>query len=164
MAAQRKIDIRYGSLFPWPFQVMAGIILLIAISLILERTIMSLVLIGICGSILSASEGTEIDIDGKDYVEYTSFLFFIKSGTREKFLGMEKVFINTSKTKQQFYTAHTTKSSIFENIEYNAFLKFDDGRKVHLLQKRRKEALLTKINKIATILEVPVEDHTVVAS
>ena len=162
MAAGKKIDIRYGSLFPWPFQILAGIILLIGISLIVERTIASIVLIFVCGSVLSASEGTEIDVDGKYYLEYTSFLFFIKSGSKEKFLDMEKIFINTSKTKQQFYTAHTTKSSIFENIEFNAFLKFSDGRKVHLLQKRKKEALLAQVNKVAMKLGVPIEDHTVV--
>ena len=160
MTLKKKIDIQYGSLFPWPFQFIAGIVFIVAASLILERTIVAIAFMMLCGLLLTASEGTEIDLAGKTFQEYKSF-FFIKTGTKEEYSGMEKIFINTSKTKQQLYTAHTTKSSIYENIEYNAFLKFDDGTKVHLLQKRKKADLLKKVNKIAAQLDVSVEDQTV---
>jgi hypothetical protein len=135
-------------------------LLVIAAALILERTAVALVFIILSGFVLTASEGTEIDLSRKTFLEYKSF-YFIKSGTRESFSGMEKIFINTSKSRQQMYTAHTTKSSIYENMEYNAFLKFDDGTKVHLLKKRKKDDLLKRINNIAAKLGVPVEDHTI---
>jgi hypothetical protein len=160
MTLKKRIDIRYGSLFPWPFQFIAGIVLIIAATLIVERTIAAIAFMLLSGLVITASEGTEIDLFNKTFLEYKSF-FFIKSGTKENYSGMEKIFINTSKTKQQLYTAHTTKSSIYENIEYNAFLKFDDGTKVHLLQKRKKAHLMKRVDKFAAELDVPVEDQTV---
>lgn len=161
MTSEKKIDVRYGSLFPWPFHLIAGIVLIVAVSLILERTIVAVAFMVFCGLVLTASEGTEIDLAGRTFQEYKSF-FFIKTGTKEKYSGMEKIFINTSKTKQQLYTAHTTKSSIYENIEYNAFLKFDDGTKVHLLRKRKKADLMKRVKKIAAELDVPVDDQTAI--
>ena len=155
----KKIDIRYGSLFPWPFHFIAGIVLIIAASLIIERTIVALAFIILCGLVLTTSEGTEIDLKEKTFREYKSF-FFIKTGTKEQYSGMEKIFINASKSRQQMYTAHTTKSSIYENIEYNAFLKFDDGTKVQLLQRRKKADLMKRVKKIASELDVLVDDQT----
>ena len=108
---------------------------------------------------LTTSEGTEIDLKEKTFREYKSF-FFIKTGTKEQYSGMEKIFINASKSRQQMYTAHTTKSSIYENIEYNAFLKFDDGTKVQLLQRRKKADLMKRVKKIASELDVLVDDQT----
>jgi hypothetical protein len=160
MSPRKKIDVRFGSLFPWPFLLIAGILLVVGLSLIGERTLVALALIIICGFVLTSSEGTEINLSAKNFTEYKSF-FFIKSGTRKTYSSMEKIFINTSKTRQQLYTAHTTKSSIFENLEYNAFLKFTDGTKVHLLKKRKKEDLLKKIDNLAKALNVQVEDHTI---
>ena len=75
---------------------------------------------------------------------------------------IEKIFVNTSKTKQRFYTAHTNHSSSFENLEFNGFIKFSDGEKVQLLRRRKKSELLKELNRVATFLNVPVEDHTVV--
>ena len=160
MSSKNKVDIRYGSLFPWAFQLIAGVVLIVAASLILERTAVAIAFIIVSGFVLTAAEGTEIDLSRKTFLEYKSF-YFIKSGTRESFSGMEKIFINTSKSRQQMYTAHTTKSSIYENIDYNAFLKFDDGTKVHLLKKRKKDDLVKRINNIAAKLGVRVEDHTI---
>jgi hypothetical protein len=159
MASQNRVDIKYGNLFPWPFHLIAAIVLVVAVSLIMERPIAAVIMIIISGIILSASEGTEIDADAREYREYKSFLF-IKTGTNEKYSSIEKIFINTSKTRQQLYTAHTTKSSIFENIEYNGFLKFNDGTKIHLLQKRKKEDLVKQLNRIAMVLSAAIEDHT----
>lgn len=155
----KKIDIRYGSLFPWPFQFIAGIVLIIAASLIIERTIVAFAFVILCGLVLTASEGTEIDLKEQTFREYKSF-FFIKTGTKEQYSGIEKIFINAFKSRQQMYTAHTTKSSIYENIEYNAFLKFDDGTKVQLLQRRKKADLMKRVKKIASELDVLVDDQT----
>jgi len=160
MSVQRNIDVRYGNLFPWPFHLISGIVLIVAASLIIERTAVAIAFMIVSGFVLTASEGTEIDLSRKTFLEYKSF-FFIKSGTSESFSAIEKIFINTSKSRQQMYTAHTTKSSIYENIEYNAFLKFDDGTKVHLLKKRKKDDIIKRINTIAAKLGVPVEDHTI---
>lgn len=158
--AENKIDIKYGRLFPWPFLLLAVILLVVGLSLIVEKTMVSGMLIVVGGFILSGYEGTDIDTVGKTYREYKSF-FFLKTGERIRYARIEKIFISTSKTKQQLYTAHTTKSSIFENIEFNGFIKFDDGAKVQLLRNRKKADLLKALEKISAFLRVSVEDNTV---
>ncbi len=160
MSSRKKVDVRYGSLFPWPFQLIAGIVLIVSVPLVLERPAIAIAFIVLSGLVLTAAEGTEINLASNTFLEYKSF-FFINSGTRENFSGMEKIFINTSKSRQRMYTAHTTKSSIYENIEYNAFLKFDDGTKVHLLKRRKKDDLMKRVSTIKATLDVPVEDHTI---
>lgn len=154
-----RIDIKYGSLFPWPFQFIAAIILIMALLLIVETPLVGGVLIIVSGFILSGYEGTIIDKASKCYQEYKSFLF-IKTGEKIKYQAIEKIFINTSKMRQQFYTAHTTKSSIFENLEFNGFLKFENGTKIQLLRKSKKADLTKQLKEIAAFLQVPLEDNT----
>ncbi len=56
-----KIDVKFGSLFPWPFRLIAVVVLVVGLSLILEKTFLSIGLILIGGFILSGAEGTEIN-------------------------------------------------------------------------------------------------------
>ena len=156
---KNKIDIQYGRLFPWPFLFIGGIVLVIGLALLVENRLASIVLIAVGGFILSGSEGTEIDKAAKSYKEYNAF-FFIKSGANVPYSGIEKIFINTSKSKQQFYTAHTTHGSVYENVDFNGFLKFSNGTKIHLLRKRKKEDLMKALQDVASFLDVQIEDNT----
>ena len=159
MTSQRRtIIVRFGNLFPWIFLTVAAVILVMALFTMAARPILSICLILVSGLVLTAQEGTEIDKSMRRYREYKSF-FFIKSGRWMNYKQVEKIFVNSSKSSQRLYTAHTTKSSIFENIDYNGFLKFSDNKKVHLLKKRKKAELLKALNPIARFLEVPVEDN-----
>jgi hypothetical protein len=156
-----KIDVKFGSLFPWPFRFIAVVVLLVGLSLILEKTFLGIGLMLIGGFILSGSEGTEINRAEKSYLDYKSF-FFVKSGNKKKYGEIEKIFVSTSKMKQQLYTAHTNHSSTFENLEFNGFLKFSNGEKVQLLRKRKKSDLIKELKRVGMFLNVPVEDNTVV--
>jgi len=156
---KNKIDIKYGSLFPWPFQLIAVLVFIAAVSLVTEKPALSILFMIAGVFIISGYEGTEIDIAAKTYKEYKSF-FLIKTGNSVSYSGIEKIFINTSKTRQQLYTAHTTKSSIYENIEFNGFLKFDDGEKIQLLTRRNKKELIKALEKISALLQVSLEDNT----
>jgi len=154
-----KIDIKTGTLFPWHFQFIAIIVLIIALSIVVEKTALSIFLIIASVFVFSGFSGVEIDKEERVYREYISF-FLIKDGKKLKYPGIEKIFVSTSKTKQQLYTAHTNHSSIFTNEKFNGYLKFNDGRKIHLLTKRKKENLIKSLKKISAFLEVHVEDNT----
>lgn len=158
-----KIDIKSGSLFPWQFQFLGAIVFVIGLALIFERTLLSILLLFASVFILSAYSGTEINKQENVYREYMSF-FLIKSGKQVKFGGIDKIFINSSKITQRFHSAHTTQSSIFTSEEFNAYLKFDDGTKIHLVSKRNKKRLNKMLEKTSAFLHVPVVDNTVVAS
>src|SRR6187402_2378531 len=110
MVASKKIDIRYGSLFPWTFRFIAVLVLIAGLALIIDRPFLSIALLLIGGFFLSAAEGIVIDVTEKIYREYNSF-FFLKNGNKVKYSGIEKIFIGTSKMKRQVLTAHTNHSS-----------------------------------------------------
>ena len=152
-----KIDIKTGTLFPWTFQLIAGIVFLIGLSIIVDRTVLSLCLIAASVFVFSGYSGIEIDKEKNSYREYMSF-FLIKSGKKIKYNGIEKIFINSTKVKQQMHTAHTNHSSIFTNVEFNGYLKLENGQKIHLLTKRKKEKLVHELKKIALFLDVQIDD------
>lgn len=153
-----KIDIKFSRLFPWHFIFLAVVVFIIGIALILEKTILSVCLMIASVFILTAYSGTEINIADKTYKEYNSFFLFIKSGKRMKYSGIEKLFINRSKVTQRMYS-RTSHSSTFWNTEYNGYVKFDDGIKIQLLNKRRKKDVVAAIRKISAFIHVEVEDH-----
>lgn len=153
------IDINFGRQFPWQFQFVGGILLFVAVLQVSDRVGLSIFLLVFSVFIFSASEGTEINREKKIFREYKSF-FFLKTGSWSSYDRIEKIFVNSFKSSQQMFTAHTTKSSIFTNDEFNGFLKFDDGEKIQLLRKKDKASLLQSLKNISTFLEVPLEDIT----
>jgi hypothetical protein len=156
---ESKIDIKAGRVFPWQVRLVAAVILLIGLLSIIERPIVAIVLLTGSLFVISGLEGTEIDKAEKFYREYMSF-FLLKKGKKIKYSGIEKIFINTSKISQKYYTAHTNHSSVFTNLEYNAYMKFSDGIKIHLMSKRKKKDVTQALDKIATFLNVHIEDNT----
>ncbi len=152
-----KIDIKFSRLFPWHFLFLALVVFIIGVAIVAEKTILSICLMIASVFILTAYSGTEINTADKTYTEYNSFFLFIKSGKRMKYGGIEKLFINRSKVTQRMYS-RTNQSSIFSHNEYNGYVKFDDGIKIQLLNKRRKKDLVAAIRKISAFIHVEVED------
>src|SRR5688500_2393019 len=153
------IDIKSGSLFPFPFLVLGAIVFLAAVPVFVSSPILSVFLLITAALILTAHEGTEVNPTSRTYREYQSFLF-IKKGKPKKYNGIEKIFVNSAKVSQKVYTAHTSQSTTFSNTEYNAYLKFNDGVKVFLLSRKSKTKLLEKLRDAARVLNVPVVDNS----
>jgi hypothetical protein len=158
---ETKIDIRNTSLFPWHFLLLAVLIMMAGIIMLFSKPMIGFVLITAAGFILTAGSGTEIDKGKNMYREYSSFYFSIKSGKWKKFNGAEKLFINSSKKNTQMHTAHTNHSSVFTDLEFNGYLKLNDGTKIHLLTSRKKEKLAATLRSAASFLQVPLQDNTI---
>ena len=62
------IDVRFGSLFPWPFRFVAALMIVAGLVLIVEKSFLSIALISIGGFILSGYEGTEINKAKKKFM------------------------------------------------------------------------------------------------
>lgn len=154
-----KIDIKTDMLFPRHFQFIAVIILIIGLALIVNKIVISIILMLVGIFILSGYSGVQIDKADKVYREYLSF-FLIKRGKDIKFSGIEKLYVSSSKVQQKIYTSHTSQSKTFTNQEFNGFIKFDDGSKIHLLTKKKKEKLMSEMQKISAFLNVHVKDNT----
>ncbi len=155
----KRIEIPSGPAVPWQFRFVGMLMIILAIGL-LQVSIAIAIVIAVLGFlIVSAYEGTEVDVQKKVYREYTSF-FTIKTGKFEPYSGIEKIFIVKSKESQQMYTAHTTSSSVFKHDKFNAYLKFSSGDKILLLTEKNKETLLKKIGPFRTALQAEMIDYT----
>ena len=160
MAEQKTtVDVKSGTLFPMPFLVLGAICFIAGAVVFVNHPIIAIVLIVGGILILTSYEGTEIDPSSRTYREYNSFLF-IKKGKAKNYQGIEKIFINSAKVSQRVYTAHTSASATFSNIEYNAYLKFKEGEKVFLLSGKDKTKLLKKLRDISRSLNTSVVDNT----
>jgi hypothetical protein len=153
------IDIKKGGLFPLHFQLFGVILILAGVALMKGFFLLSLIPIAIGVFLITAYEGTRIDRSLKTIQEYSSLLF-IKFGKHIPYQGVEKVFMNSNKQSQTFSTAHTMKSSTFKTQVYNAYLKLDDGTKIHLLTKKKKESLVARIQPLAVFLNTELSDAT----
>ena len=156
-----KIDIQTGILFPWHFQLIAALVFAVGLVAIIEKPMLSVILLAGSLFILTGRSGVIINRAENVYQEYMSF-FFIKNGKKIRYTGIEKIFVSTSKVSQRMHTAHTNHSSVFSQIEFNGYLKFDNGVKVHLSSKRNKEKLLKELHRISSFLNAPLEDNTAV--
>lgn len=152
-----SINLKTGFLFPWPFQFLALIGLIASIPVMTVNLPLGVVMLIGCLFVLTTYSGIEINKDEKFYKEYFGFLFF-KSGEKIKFNSPERIYINTSKSQERYYTAGS--SSIYTYTQFNAFLQFDDGSKLHLLTNRKKSKLLHALNKISSGLNLRIEDNT----
>ena len=155
---KNSVDIRSGFLFPWHFLVAAAVVFVVALPLLLQRPVLATVLAAVSAFVLTGYEGVQVDMKRKTFREYRSF-FFIKGGKWIAYDAIEKVYVSVSKVTQKVYTAHTNHSSVFANIEFNGYLKFNNGTKVHLFSRRNKEKLLVSLRKLAHSLGVPLEDN-----
>ncbi|MEX1240434.1 MAG: hypothetical protein WEB30_11975 [Cyclobacteriaceae bacterium] len=153
------VDIKSGRLFPFQFLVLGFIILLSGFAVVGPYMIIGIILIIAGAVILTAHEGTEIMPDSNSYREYNSILF-IKTGKGKKYQRIEKIFINPVRVSKTIYTAHTSSSSTFQDVEYNAYLKFSDGEKIFLLSGKNKNRIRNRLKIIAETLNIPLQDNT----
>lgn len=154
-----KIIIPTGFLFPWHFLFMALVVFVVGITLIFARPVIGLLLVMIGLTILTGNSGVEVDKVGKMYREYWSF-FGIKSGQWKRFHAIDKIFINRTRVTRTMYAPVSNHSASFSNHHYNAFLKFEDGRKLHLFSRSNKNRLLRKLAVVTHGHDVVLEDQS----
>lgn len=154
-----KIDIRYGYLVPWYFRLIGVILVIVAIAGFMVNPLLAILFVMVGVLLATSFSGTDIDIEKNRYKEYNTY-FFIKSGDENYYSGIEKIFINSAKSSQKIYTAHTLNSKTFDDIIYNAYVKFDEGKKIQILQSKNKEDLLDQLNTVAKFLNTNIQDNT----
>jgi hypothetical protein len=149
------IDIKFGPLFPWHFRFLAIAVIILAFALIQNQPLISMILILGSFFTLTSYEGTEVNVSNKTFRSYTAF-FFVKTGAFEKYTEAERIFINSANLSQKIYSAHTALSTTFKERVFNAYLKFSDGEKVHLLRSKNRDALIKKLTPISERLSVEI--------
>jgi hypothetical protein len=155
---ESNIDIKAESL-PWQVKLIGALLIVAALSVLVNYWWLSIILVLVGLMLLTMHSGTQINVSDGTFREYNSYLFF-RTGVTEKYNRIEKVFINSAKVSQKMYTPRTLSSSTFENIVFNAYLKFDDGRKIFLTSRENKDELIKILDPITTLLKVEITDNT----
>lgn len=155
---ENVISIRNSQLFPWHFQFLAGLALLGAFPMIAVNLYGSIALVIGAAFVMTGSSGLQIHVARKHYREYYSF-FFLKSGSWIQYNEIEKVYINQSRVSQTMHS-RAGNSTVYSNVQFNGYIKFDNGEKIHLFSKRNKVSLLNALKEISNKLNVRVDDVT----
>jgi hypothetical protein len=154
------INIRFGYYFPWQFRLVASVAFLASLGGFMAGSFMgALLLLVASGSVLTATEGTQVNTLNNTLREYTSVLFF-KKGKFRTLLPVESIYITQGKENQKMHSAFANHGSTFENIVFNGYLKISSGEKIHLLRDKNKKLVLEKINPLAKGLKKEIVDYT----
>lgn len=154
-----QLDIRLGFQFPWTFRFVGALLVFSALVLFQQNFWWSIMLFVIGVVIITAYEGTDIDVVNKVYREYNSILF-IKVGKFKAYDSIEKLYVNKKTISQRMYSAHTSKSATFSNDVFSGYLKFTSGDKILLSNQKSKEKLLKKLDQVIQSLNVPLIDNS----
>ena len=107
---------------------------------------------------LTGYSGCEFDLTNSSYREYNSF-FRIRFGKWKDIPGVEKIYVNKIKSSQKMYSRANVSSVLREHI-YKCFIKFSDGQKLLLTQKRNKEDVMKEVQLIAKSYGLEVIDNS----
>ena len=155
--SNKKFDFKGGKLFPWHFQLVGLLLGLGGLAAIVGSPIIAPFFILIGALILTAYSGVEFD--GDSFKEYNSFLF-MKNGKKKRLGGVEKIFVNSRRMSQKIYTVHTNASVTAKNIEYSAYLKFENGIKIHLADEKNKGKLMERLGPLRDFFGTHIQDNT----
>jgi hypothetical protein len=153
---KQYFNIKNGLLFPFQFQVLGYVFFAAGLFLLLINIWASLIFILLGGLVISAFSG--IEFKNKSFRKYNSFLF-IKSGEWQTYSAVEKVFIKKVKTSQKMY-GRANQSSTIRGIKYKAFLKFEDGVTISLLENKDQKKVTERSQIIANYFDVAIVDYS----
>ncbi len=152
------INLKSVKLFPFQFQLLGVVFLLVGIVFIPNAPYLGLFLIIIGAFILTGYSGIQFDRSTKLYRTYNSFLF-LKFGKWKEYGEIEKIFVNSVKVSQKIYT-RITEGTTYRNVEYNAYLKLGDGTKEFLTSSKDKKTLFAKLARVGEFFHLEIIDNT----
>jgi hypothetical protein len=148
-----------GYYFP-AYMIFLGVVMLFvgAVLFSLDMIFAPLCLILLSAMFFTGHYGLEIDTKNKRYREYISILGF-KNGKEKTYQALCGILIKSSLMSQTMYSL-SNHSSSFRITEFDSYLEFDDGSRIHLISRRSKKKLLRKIQIISADLCVGILDKT----
>jgi hypothetical protein len=152
----KKIVIPY---FPRVFHYLSPIIFLGAIYLGIKGLFVWTALITLLGIIILTTKYiTEIDIEGKCYLDYLIFLGLRVGKESQPFEKLEKIIVTKAHFSKTLNSRFQTRQ--LEITDYTATLIFDHGKSLDLITKNDKRELLKGLKDFAPFLNVQVEDRS----
>lgn len=153
------IDLKYGYMFIGYVRFAAAICFVFSLGIFTASTTGGIILFLVSLFVLTASEGTDINIESRTLREYNSF-FFLKSGKFEPLRQVEYIFITTGKESYQMSSPRGVQTTVVENVVYNAYLKLSSGEKIKLLKEKDKNSLVGKLRVLSEKLPADIVDYS----
>jgi hypothetical protein len=152
----KRIVIPY---FPRVFHYMSPVIFLGAVFLMIKGNfVWAAVITLIAIIILTTKYVTEISVELKRYLDYTSFLGLRLSSETQRFERLEKIVVTKGHFSKTVNSRVQTRT--LEVIDYTATLIFDHGKTLDLITRSDKRELLKGLKDFAPFLNVDVEDRS----
>lgn len=153
----RVYNFKTSGYFPWHVMAVAILVAFLAFMFLSESILGSVTMLLVSTVILTTHYRLRIDFDKKEFHDYLWIAGF-KSGYKGTFESPEYIFIKRSHVSQTMGLKAAT-STIRKEV-YDAYLKFSEDEKVHLLTKDNKKNLISKLRSIANTLQVKIIDHS----
>lgn len=153
------IDIKFGHMFMWHIRLVAAVVAVVALAIFPTSIPGGLILLLASCFVITASEGTDFDLQKKTIREYNSF-FFLKTGNFEPLGKVDYIFINSGTESQQMSSPRGIQTAVFENAVFNAYLKLSSGEKIKLLKEKNKLTLIKKLQALSEGLPAEIVDHS----
>ncbi len=152
------VTFKSASLFPPHFKFLGYLFFFMGLILVALTSFFAFIPLVLGALIITGYRGLQFNKANKDYRDYNSFLF-LKFGKWKKYSHVEDLFINEATTSQKIYT-RVNEGTTIRGQEYNAYLKFADGTKIHLMTKKNKEELKKRLSLIANFFQSQIADYT----
>ncbi|SMD35070.1 hypothetical protein SAMN04488029_2324 [Reichenbachiella faecimaris] len=153
----QTVDIKQESYFPHNFKIFGGVLifgalasLLISTDISLVSVLVSLLLVLLGVLMIFVRYGLRIDPGTKTYTEYT-WLLGLKLGQPESFHFIDKFYINQV-TEQALATTRTGAKFDIKNRIFKAYIRLDNGEKLHLDTDKNEETLTRRLTQYKNIL------------
>ncbi len=152
-----KFDFKTAGYFSTTVIIVGVIFSLVGLVLLASNIIGGLILILGGTIVFSTHYRLMIDFDKKIFHDYV-WILGLKSGDKGKFDRIEYVFIKKNRVSQNM-NMHVATTTIRKEV-YDAYLKFSDEEKIHLLTKDNKKDVLAKLRELSTMLNVRIIDYS----
>lgn len=153
----KKIDFKTSPFFSWHVQ-LAAIGLLVIGVVVFEKSILggSIIFLA-CVLIYTTHYRLHIDLDKKVYRDYL-WIMGLKDGKLRTFHTLSYFFIKKNKVSQTMGLKAAT-STVVKEV-YDAYLKFSDEEKIHVLTANDKNKIITKLHPVSKTLQIDLVDYT----
>ena len=152
-----NIYFRSESYFPWHVKFVAVTLVFVGGLLLFKNEWLGIFILVGCAAVLTSHYGIAIDPSKKLYSEYV-WLLGIRTGSNKPFNAIEYIFIKPNRQTQTM-NLRAVSSDVTKDI-FDAYLKFSESEKIHLLTLESKTALTKKVKTLAAQLNVRVVDYS----
>lgn len=153
----RGIDVRIAPYFPGLMLIPGLVFMIMGLVFVVKIPFIGIFLLLMSVIIFTTHYRLAIDLDKKTYHDYL-WLMGLKSGERGAFDTIDYIFIKKVKVSQTMNSR--VSSSTIREESFEAYLRFSESHKIHLLSKKKKYFLVKKLKPLAELLQVKIYDYS----